>query len=120
MLYNFQKGVQGDCFFDPHKYPVLEVSLVYLQFIHTQRKPTPERLKIHPRSHRKWQESEYSRGTRTPVTCRQSSKFSVMSCCITSSQQHPCNPRESQVNSLTITLRIKYCLIPPVTCHGFT
>ena len=59
MLYNFQKVFKEIVSFDPHKYPVLEVSLVYLQFIHTQ-ETNSERLKIHPRSHRKWQESEYS------------------------------------------------------------
>lgn len=36
MLYNFQKVFKEIVSFDPHKYPVLEVSLVYLQFIHTQ------------------------------------------------------------------------------------
>ena len=36
MLYNFQKVFKEIVSFDPHKYPVLEVLLLYLQFIHTR------------------------------------------------------------------------------------
>ena len=36
MLYNFQKVFKEIVSFDPYKYPVLEVLLLYLQFIHTQ------------------------------------------------------------------------------------
>ena len=36
MLYNFQKVIKEIVSFDPHKYPVLEVLLLYLQFIHTR------------------------------------------------------------------------------------
>ena len=52
MLYNFQKVFKEIVSFDPHKYPVLEVLLLHLQFINKE--TNSERLKIHPRSHREW------------------------------------------------------------------
>lgn len=61
MLYNYQKVFKEIVSFDPHKYPVLEVLLLHLQFINKE--TNSERLKIHPRSHREWQESEQWRNS---------------------------------------------------------